>query len=275
VLAADAVPTARTILVIAIVTTLFLQKQAVKGPTPTSQSGKVSVAPDFHWNWRDGQELSAEQSLQEARLTYQRKKAIATAIAGEIRPMMSDLEIQSEPELQKAALDTRIKMIDLDGDGVPEVVAQGMVNCGATGNCPFWVFRKARAGYELVLEAEAHTFTVQKSVSNQFRDIVLDRHGSYDSGDLAHYVYRKGSYHEAGCYDYDWTVLEGDKVRKLKEPRITPCSERNISNSVGPVKSFLSALLHSLRRVVFSVVLRPLHRRPRLVCNLSVGFGPT
>jgi hypothetical protein len=218
------VPTTRTILAIALVSALFLQKHTVKGP-PT-ESEKASTNPGFHWKWKDWQELSAEQSLRKAQLPNQQKNAIASAIADEIRPIMSDLEIQSEPELQKAALDTRVKMIDLNGDGVPEVVAQGMVNCGATGNCPFWVFRKAKSGYELLLEGEAQTFTIQTSNSNEFRDIVLARHGSYDSGDLAHYVYQKGSYHEAGCYDYYWSVLEGDKVRELREPRITPCSER-------------------------------------------------
>jgi hypothetical protein len=223
--AANAVRTTRTILAIALVSALFLQEQTLKGTT--AQSEKASANPGFHWNWKDWQELSAEQSLRKAQLVYQQKKAIASAIADAIRPMMSDLEIQSETELQKAALDTRVKMIDLNGDGVPEVVAQGMVNCGATGNCPFWVFRKAKFGYELLLEGEAQTFTIQTSSSNEFRDIVLARHGSYDSGDLAYYVYRKGLYQEAGCYDYNWSVLEGDKVRELKEPRITPCSERN------------------------------------------------
>jgi len=167
------VHTTRTILAIALISALFLQEQTAKGP-PT-QSEKASTNPGFHWNWKDWQELSAEQSLRKAQLPNQQKKAIASAIADEIRPMTSDLEIQSEPELQKAALDTRVKM----------------------------------------------------STSNEFRDIVLARHGSYDSGDLVHYVYRKGFYHEAGCYDYYWSVLEGDKVRELKEPRITPCSERN------------------------------------------------
>ena len=218
-------PTPRTILVIVLVSALFLQKQTVKG-LPT-ESERASTNPGFHWKWKDWQELSAEQSLQKAQLPNQQKNAIASAIADEIRPMMYDLEIQTEPDLQKAALNTRVKMIDLNGDGVPEVVAQGMVNCGATGNCPFWVFRKAKSGYELLLEGEAQTFTIQTSSSNEFRDIVLARHGSYDSGDLAHYVYQTGFYHEAGCYDYYWSVLEGDKVRELKEPRITPCSERN------------------------------------------------
>src|SRR6266446_2941769 len=48
-----------------------------------------------------------------------------------------------------------------------------------------------------------------------------------------------------------------------------------ISNNVGPVNPFLSALLRSLQRVVFVVISRPLHRRPRLARNLSVGFSPT
>src|SRR5712664_3618508 len=46
----------------------------------------------------------------------------------------------------------------------------------------------------------------------------------------------------------------------------------DISNNVGPVKSFLSALLRSLLRVVFLVLLSLLLRRSRLVRNLSVGF---
>jgi len=192
-----------------------------------SKGQSVSNPERFHWNWRDSQELKADQSLHNAKLIEQSRNAIASAITDQIRPMMADIEIQSETQLQKAALDTRVKMIDLNGDGVPEVVAQGMVNCGATGNCPFWVFRRARLGYELLLAGEAQTFTIQTLGASRFRDIVLSRHGSYSSGDLTHYKYREGAYQEVGCYDYDWTVLEADKVRELKEPRITPCNERN------------------------------------------------
>jgi len=137
--------------------------------------------------------------------------------------MSSDFGIESVVELRKAALDTRIKLLDLNGDGVAEVAAQGMIGCGATGNCPFWVLRKTKEGYELILEGEAQTFTIQPSASNGFRDIVLSRHGSFSSGDLTLYQYKDGFYEEVGCYFYDWTVLEEDKVRELKEPRVTPC----------------------------------------------------
>jgi hypothetical protein len=177
----------------------------------------------FQWDWKAVQELKADQSLRNAKLPEQRKKAITDAIAAQVRPIMVDLAYDSESDFQKAALDTRIKVIDLNGDGVPEVVAQGMIGCGATGNCPFWVFRKTKQGYELILEGEAQTFTIQKPTSNGFPDIVLSRHGSYSSGDLAHYQFKEDIYQNVGCSYYEWTVLEGEKVSELREPSVTPC----------------------------------------------------
>ena len=137
--------------------------------------------------------------------------------------MIADVEIKSEAVLKKKASDTRIALIDLDGDGIPEVVAQAMVRCGATGNCPFWVFRKSKRGYDVILQGEAQTFTVQPSSTNGFPDIVLSTHGSYSSGSLTDYHYRDGVYEDVGCYVYEWTVLEDETIRELKEPRITPC----------------------------------------------------
>lgn len=183
----------------------------------------VSNPDGFHWDWRDSQELKADQSLRNAKLPEQSRNAIARAIADQIRPAMADLEIKSETELRKTVLDTRITLIDLNNDGTPEVFAQGMVGCGATGNCPLWVLQKSKRGYEVLLEGSAQTFTAQGSTTNGFRDIVLSTHGSYSSGGLTNYHFQNGVYKDVGCYIYEWTVLEGEKVRELKEPRITPC----------------------------------------------------
>jgi hypothetical protein len=190
----------------------------------------------FQWNWKNSQELSAIQSLRKAKIPNAQRKAIAQAIADQMRPMCfgpetpcvtvptSNIgEIKSEAELQEAVMDTRIALIDLNDDGVTEVLGQGMLNCGATGNCPFWIFRKTKLGYELLLDGEAQTFTIQKSKTNGFHDIVLATHGSSSSGGLMDYHYEEGVYQEAGCYGYDWTALEGDSVREVKEPRITRC----------------------------------------------------
>jgi hypothetical protein len=56
---------------------------------------------------------------------------------------------------------------------------------------------------------------------------------------------------------------------------LRPPGYPDISNNVGSVKFFLSKLLRSLRRVFGFVFVKRLHRRPRLVCNLAVGFSPT
>ena len=192
------------------------------GPS-VSKRQTVSNPENFHWDWKESQELKADQSVRNSKLAEQDRKEVAIAIADEIRPMMADVEIKSQAELKKKALDTRIALIDLNGDGIPEVVAQAMVGCGATGNCPFWVFRKSKRGYDAILQGEAQTFTVQPSSTNGFRDIVLSTHGSYSSGGLTDYHYRDGVYKDVGCYGYEWTVLEGETIRELKEPRITPC----------------------------------------------------
>lgn len=187
----------------------------------------ASSLENFHWNWKERRELRADQSVRNASLAGQDSKAIARAIEDEIRPMMADIEvkseIESEAQLKKKALDTRIASIDLNGDGIPEVVAQATVACSADGNCPFWVFWKSKHGYDVILKGEASTFAVQASSTNGFRDIVLSTHGSYSSGSLTEYRYRDGAYKDVGCYGYEWTTREGNAVRELKEPRITPC----------------------------------------------------
>jgi hypothetical protein len=193
-----------------------LPKSARSFPTPQG----------FLWNWRDSQELEAREALRTAKITNHEKRAIAAAIAAELLPIMSDLEIESESQLRKAAMDTRIKTIDLNSDGVPEVVAQGMVNCSPTGNCPFWVFQKTNHSYKLLLESYGQTFTIQKRRTNGYRDIVVSMQGSATESGLTDYRYKDGSYHEVGCYDAEWTAIEGDTIRELKEPKITPCGYR-------------------------------------------------
>jgi hypothetical protein len=99
----------------------------------------------FHWDSHAWQELRWKDSLDRARITERDRKAIAAAIQEELRPNMKDLNIDSEEKLREVALKTRVKMIDLSGDGIPEVVAQAIPDCSPTGNCSVWIFRKAQA----------------------------------------------------------------------------------------------------------------------------------
>ena len=183
----------------------------------------AKVSRDFRWDWRNSQELIAvAQSLRNVKITDAERAAIATAIEEQIRANMADFEIDSEGQLEKAALDTRVKTIDLNRDGTSEVVAQAMVGCGATGNCSLWVFQKTAHGYKLLLDGFGQTFTIQRASTKGFRDIVVAEHDSASESGLTVYRYKDGQYHDVACYDANWAPLEDGVVHQLKEPRITP-----------------------------------------------------
>src|SRR5690242_3604596 len=59
----------------------------------------------FRWDWHESQDLSAKDSLRAAKTTPVDRRAITAAIMAQLRPEMQDLEIKSEDELEKAALD--------------------------------------------------------------------------------------------------------------------------------------------------------------------------
>lgn len=196
---------------------ICIRGAAFSAPAPQA----LSESGNFHWEWKRWRELSSGQSLRNAKLSKRTKEAIASAIADEIRPMMADLEIESEGELVEKVLATRITLLKLSDGGATQVIAQGMIDCGATGNCPFWILQRKPKTYEVLLHGYAQTFTVQQSVTNHFHDIVLATHGSYSSGDLVHYKFQRGAYQSVASYSYEWVILENDKQVELKEPRVT------------------------------------------------------
>jgi hypothetical protein len=98
----------------------------------------------FDWNWRESQELTCEQSVRKAKIDAEEKRKIAAAIAAQLRSDTDDLEIDSEAQLQKAALDIRIKLIDLHDDGIPEVVAQSMELAVAQRETAYFGFLRRR-----------------------------------------------------------------------------------------------------------------------------------
>jgi hypothetical protein len=188
-------------------------------------------AEEFQWDWHHSEALSPKQSLQRAKVTDDERAAIARAIAEQLKPDMGGLGGMTEPELEDVALDTPVKLVDLNGDGTAEVVAQGTFQeggCSPTGNCRFWVFQKSGGEYKLLISQEAiQSFTIQPTRSNGFNDIVVRMHGSATESTLRLLQYREGTYHEAACYEANWSVSEGGAVRELKEPRLTPCGEKH------------------------------------------------
>jgi hypothetical protein len=144
---------------------------------------------------------------------------------------MANLEIASESELRKVAAQSRYKFIDLNEDGIPEVIVQPVglkAGCGATGNCPFWVFLKTAHGYKMILDTRdkdgiggIELYRIEPDLHGNFHNISVTTHDSASERTVLNYSFRQNYYHLIRCYSLSWSPQPGMKYRKT--PSITPC----------------------------------------------------
>jgi len=188
------------------------------------QAGKEN----FDWNWRGSEELSWKQSINRNKnLSAAERNRLLDVISGQLRPSMTDLDIKSHTELRTVAGATRIKYVDLNGDGRSEVIAQAggeNFGCSPTGNCPLWILRWHDGKYGALLNSEAQTFTIQTNKSEHFMDVVLTRHSSAFESEVKVYKFDGEFYRENGCYIAQWQKLGDDgEYHEIKEPLIAEC----------------------------------------------------
>ena len=182
----------------------------------------------FHWNPDDSQELSRKDSLRLSKvLSPADRTALIDAIVSDLKSGGADPH--SKQQWRAIALDSVIKVVDLNGDGVPEVVVQTVgeeSGCSATGNCPIWVFGRSGSGYREILEGDAiQTFTIQHTRTKGYLDLVLGRHASAFEEELFLYRFSDGGYFRTACYDASWKRLVKDEWQDVKNPIITSCGE--------------------------------------------------
>lgn len=178
---------------------------------------QANDAHEFRWNWREAETADSTVAIVPG-ITAQERASLRNALAK---------QFEGDPQAEKQAGETRIKLVDLNGDGVSEVIAQavGNVNCSPTGNCLFRAFQKTAFGYKAILEKGAvQSFTIQSTRTNGYLDLVLGMHGSATEQTLYLYQFRQGKYQRTACYEANWEYLDkNDEIHELKEPRITPC----------------------------------------------------
>jgi len=167
-----------------------------------------------------------ENQVQSAKHTLASETKISLADRAWLKDRLAQ-QYKGDPDPAKRAAETRVQLVDLNGDGVPEVVAQAVGNflCSPTGNCAFWIFQKMPSGYRLILEkGAAQGFTIQPNRTNSYSDVVLNMHGSATEQGLYLYQFKQDRYQRTACYDASWTYLdENDEIQELNKPRITPC----------------------------------------------------
>jgi len=209
-----------TILALALLAAMVA---VVNGQQPAPAAKPPNGA--FHWNSSDLKVLGSGDSIKLSKsLSPAERQALLKAVIGQFKTY--DVR-HTEEEWLAIAGDTRIKLVDLNGDGVPGVIAQGSgdLSCSPTGKCDFWVFSRVGETYKVILEREAiENFTVQPTLTNGYHDIVLGMHGSATEQELFVYRFTNGRYRKSACYYAYWQRLVGGKLQHFKEPVITPCN---------------------------------------------------
>ena len=173
----------------------------------------------FQWDWEHPRLLDKAIADYKDISSEDRSALMHTLI-----PKFSDYP--SPPSPTERAEKARVEFIDLNSDGVPEVIAHLSGDaCSPTGNCPLYILRKTGADYRVILEkGAAQTVTVQKTRSNGYLDVVVGMHGSATQQGLFVYQFSNGRYRRRHCYNAFFTELGKDgEVHELEEPRITPC----------------------------------------------------
>jgi hypothetical protein len=91
--------------------------------------------------------------------------------------------------------------------------------CGAN-NCVSWIYEKTPKGYRLLLDAGAISgFEVQKSVTNDYRDVIARGHASAWESGLALYKFDGTKYRLSNCYNRNYSYLDKQgKLHELKRP---------------------------------------------------------
>jgi hypothetical protein len=118
------------------------------------QPEEPSKTRPFHWDYRNAERIERNHTIGNA---PELSPADRTALLDAMAVQMKDWDIDSGEQVRDVAADIPIKLIDLNGDGVPEVIAQSQSpesGCSATGNCPFWVFRREKDKYAVLLGDE-------------------------------------------------------------------------------------------------------------------------
>jgi len=95
------------------------------------------------FRWDSWQTQDPKASVEETPLPPEDRTAVQLAII-EILKRGRVAQNLSVRELQELAESARVKLVDVTGDAVPEVMAVGGTDflCSPTGNCPWWVLTK-------------------------------------------------------------------------------------------------------------------------------------
>lgn len=114
--------------------------------------------------------------------------------------------------------------VDLNHDGIPELVIRGQGRICEVNNCEVWIYRRTSAGYERLLGDEiVQSIDPLTRVSHGYRDVRTQHHESAWDSDVTLYKFDGRRYHPVRCANYNYGYPGSDgEIHTLKRPRVTP-----------------------------------------------------
>lgn len=210
---------------------LLLLCAAVINQHALGQSGAIQ---HFRWSERLAHELSYQHTIANAReLTSPERTALLTFVLNRFKHPINSYDADTfegipDDQMRKLAADTRIELVNLNGDGKDEIIAQGngLGPCGGTGNCIVLVLRNTPTGIQLLLDSRVgedggsfEKIRILDTVTNGLRDIALASHISASDRTIEVFRFIRGQYTRSGCY-YATTYPAG-YPEGLKQPELS------------------------------------------------------
>lgn len=158
------------------------------------------------------------ERLGQARLPASAKDAIVALVFQNLNP--SDCVFPGR-SLQQEIDAIRIAETKLSEQGTDLLVqASDNCHCGGTGNCSFWVLHQKPDGFETLLATDmVQQFSVEKTRSGGYKDLMTASHGSVFLQGLVLYQFDGKQYRATQCATAEYRQ-EDDRVSD--KPTITP-----------------------------------------------------
>ncbi len=142
----------------------------------------------YPWQWQNTQQgWDNRRNLRTANLSSAERKAVYRVSLNAFRhEIWSDN--QPQEEWRGIIESTRVQLIDLDGDGVPEVLELGWVGqSSGDGNSAFRILRKDEDTYNILYSGVAERLNIDRRKNPTHPTVVAYLHHSASEGGLGLY----------------------------------------------------------------------------------------
>jgi len=98
-----------------------------------------------------------------------------------------------------------VRKVDLNGDGRPDYMVEVSGGfCGTLANCPHWVYRKGRGGFERIgYDGGSRELRPRKTSTRGYRDLRAEAGGTAAEDVIIDYKYDGREYRATDCFTRD------------------------------------------------------------------------